>query len=361
MNQTFPMKDGQLDELLLKLENITPSIKDWQNVCDLLARCAGGVGTVILSVEPSPRAKGITGSASMHKAGQAYIAEDWFRADPRQGTALHMLEFGYAIDRDLGEISTLLKLPFYSEFLPRFDLGGFCGLHFKVDEEDWCASIQFGLNRYEPRDGFIEKLPIIRAALSEAASKTKADGVSAWREVWRASQTFDAVLIPIDQTAAIVPELIEQNSNLPDWFGSYADFSALLESMPTTVVDWLNGNMGFPLMPFNCRLKSKSYASCTFYNAPDFLDFFPFRVAGLVSVSRIHTPMRFGSVFAKKYKLSPAEFQIVEQLCEGRNIREIAEKKGLKDGTVRQQLKSVFSKTGTSSQHQLVVSVYQME
>lgn len=361
MNQTLPLKDSQLDELLLKLENVTPSTKEWQNVCDLLARCAGGVGTVILSIDPSARAKGITGSASMHKAGQAYIAEDWFRADPRQGTVHHMLEFGYALDRDLGAISTLLKLPFYSEFLPRFDLGGFCGLHFKVDDEDWCASIQFGLNRYEPRDGFIEKLPIIRAALSEAASRTKADGLSAWREVWRASQMFDAVLIPIDQTAAIVPALMEQSSKPPDWFGSYADFSALLETMPIKVMDWLNGNMRFPPNTLHYRLNSKSYASCTFYSAPDFIDFFPFRAAGLVSVSRVHNPTRFGSIFAKKFGLSPAEFRIVEQLCEGRNIREIAEKIGLKEGTVRQQLKSVFSKTGTSSQHQLVVSVYQME
>ncbi|MBN8462746.1 MAG: hypothetical protein J0M01_08015 [Dechloromonas sp.] len=54
------------------------------------------------------------------------------------------------------------------------------------------------------------------------------------------------------------------------------------------------------------------------------------------------------------YRLSPAEIRVVEGLCADQTLTEIASNFQLSVQTVRDQLKSIFSKTGTRRQSQLV-------
>ncbi|MGB0867413.1 MAG: helix-turn-helix transcriptional regulator [Granulosicoccaceae bacterium] len=54
------------------------------------------------------------------------------------------------------------------------------------------------------------------------------------------------------------------------------------------------------------------------------------------------------------YGLSRAELAICDQLVTGKSVKEIAASRGTSTETVRYQLKSIFSKTHTNSQHGLV-------
>lgn len=54
------------------------------------------------------------------------------------------------------------------------------------------------------------------------------------------------------------------------------------------------------------------------------------------------------------FDLSPAEARVAAHLAEGQSVQAIAEKLAIQPNTVRVQLKSVFSKTGTSRQAELV-------
>ncbi len=54
------------------------------------------------------------------------------------------------------------------------------------------------------------------------------------------------------------------------------------------------------------------------------------------------------------FDLTPAEARVARGIAAGRTVDEMAHEAGLAAGTVRQQLKSVFSKTGVSRQAELV-------
>ncbi|HUF75910.1 MAG TPA: LuxR C-terminal-related transcriptional regulator, partial [Longimicrobiales bacterium] len=66
---------------------------------------------------------------------------------------------------------------------------------------------------------------------------------------------------------------------------------------------------------------------------------------------RIHD--RFAHAIGKLYELTPAEAAIATAIAQGARVSSIALERGVSEQTVRSQLKSVFEKTGTSSQGEL--------
>jgi DNA-binding CsgD family transcriptional regulator len=54
------------------------------------------------------------------------------------------------------------------------------------------------------------------------------------------------------------------------------------------------------------------------------------------------------------FDLTPAEARVARGIAAGKTVHDLADEAGLAAGTVRQQLKSVFSKTGVSRQADLV-------
>lgn len=59
-------------------------------------------------------------------------------------------------------------------------------------------------------------------------------------------------------------------------------------------------------------------------------------------------------VLGRLYAFTPAEARIAAELVKGRSIRAIAASFGITEGTVRKALKSMFQKTGTGRQGELV-------
>ena len=65
-------------------------------------------------------------------------------------------------------------------------------------------------------------------------------------------------------------------------------------------------------------------------------------------------PMSESQVFSELYGLTAAESRLATLLAAGKNLKAVAEQLGLAQSTLRSQLKSVFAKTNTSRQSQLV-------
>ena len=59
--------------------------------------------------------------------------------------------------------------------------------------------------------------------------------------------------------------------------------------------------------------------------------------------------------------LTNAEIRVAVALFEGRSLAQYAEQAGLAVGTVRQQIKSVFRKTGTRRQAELVTWMHRIQ
>lgn len=69
------------------------------------------------------------------------------------------------------------------------------------------------------------------------------------------------------------------------------------------------------------------------------------------------TRQRHRQVLRQRFGLSPQEADIAIQLGEGRSLREIADRAERSYQTVRTQLKSIFLKTRTSRQIELVAAL----
>lgn len=81
-------------------------------------------------------------------------------------------------------------------------------------------------------------------------------------------------------------------------------------------------------------------------------------VGGLVFIyQKDGTPDLDFSALQLQFGLTPAELEVCTQLARGLTLPEIAERHGKSRETVRSQLKQVFSKTGTSTQVELVLTL----
>jgi DNA-binding CsgD family transcriptional regulator len=75
----------------------------------------------------------------------------------------------------------------------------------------------------------------------------------------------------------------------------------------------------------------------------------------LVDLGRTSGPQP--GMLAQTFGLSPAEAKVASLLAEGKSVEEIARAQAVLENTVRMQLKSVFAKTGTHRQGELIALV----
>jgi DNA-binding CsgD family transcriptional regulator len=81
-------------------------------------------------------------------------------------------------------------------------------------------------------------------------------------------------------------------------------------------------------------------------------------VAVLIDVMRLEAG-EISAALASRFGLTPAEARLAEALERGASLKEAAAAFGISEGTARQQLKSVFRKTGVARQSDLIRSMYE--
>jgi DNA-binding CsgD family transcriptional regulator len=77
-------------------------------------------------------------------------------------------------------------------------------------------------------------------------------------------------------------------------------------------------------------------------------------IAGLLLIrDPQHGPEFSTDVLRRKFSLTRSEADIAAQVTSGRAVVEIAKARGVSVGTLRNQIKSILAKTGTSSRAEL--------
>ncbi|PCK09244.1 MAG: hypothetical protein COA42_05140 [Alteromonadaceae bacterium] len=101
-------------------------------------------------------------------------------------------------------------------------------------------------------------------------------------------------------------------------------------------------------------VQANSYLSIFAVKTTDSSDPFGRECCTLFIVSNVLSDFVSPDVLRRVYKLSPAESRLAHKLVSGDSLSEIAVKLGVTHNTARNQLKAVFSKTGTNRQSELV-------
>ena len=334
----------------------------WSSLLEQISAAAGAAGAALLRSDirtpDNPR------TASADENFKHYFASGWHRRDTLSQRGFPLLMGGQKVisDQDVVTAEEMRQLGFYNEVLVPFGFQWFAGIGFRAEATLWGVVIL-----RSPQQGVFERdekrlLAELCRPLSETATLAKAVGQAALYGVSNALQLVGQPALALDRLGCVLDanaaaqqifddEIFVRNRRLTvrDQQASSA-LEALADQLRTT--------------PDTAPLAATPIVVRRVARQPLVIRVLP--VAGpartpflgarvLLVISDLHDrPQPQASVLAETFGLTPAESRLASLLAMGISIEHAADRLGLSRATVRNQLKSVFTKTGTHRQSELV-------
>jgi DNA-binding CsgD family transcriptional regulator len=295
------------------------------------------------------------------EANEAYFRERWYEQDERSKGIPLLMKNGLVDDLDLFNERHIKRHPFYQDFLTPFGFRWFVGVRVAAGEDAWCLSIQRTIDQGPFAGSQKQKLLRLSQTLSASAALAKAIGFAAAGATLDALEASGSAALLIDRQGEVFrmnrsAELMLKNEVrvvnrrlVAQDARSTAAFDRALHdliwrrsdaALSSPIV--LNRVGQYPLLAYLVKpsaLAANALADCK-------------AIAILVEVgSRSRVPER---TLRSVFDLTDAEARLAVRLVNGQALEDIANELGLTKETVRSHLKSVFSKTNTHRQGELV-------
>jgi DNA-binding CsgD family transcriptional regulator/PAS domain-containing protein len=356
--------ETNISRLAAKLDAAVVDTGRWENVCDSLADTFGGLGTILIPFTPSLRGPGAAHSASMREGYAAYLRDGWNLRDSREACVPIARSRGFSTDLDVMDSSRMRRDPYYTEFLRSFDVQHFIGIAVKFGAQDWVATVQFSVKSGPPSEEKLERVRAVRPLLTNAARQVEALGrirMTEWQN-FASELEIGVVLISRDGRMSFCNGRAEsllssfmlhgrREIRLP----SAAESSRLKHlilaaanaapgaSLPPPVNVYLGAGerLIFDVMPAPASLR-------TFHG--DSAAMMTVRLSGVLS-GDVSERLR------QRYGMTNAEANVAQFIAKGASVMEIADRLGISEGTVRQQIKAALRKSGAGTQAQLVSKI----
>jgi DNA-binding CsgD family transcriptional regulator len=352
------------DQLLGANRNLGDVIFDprlWPQILEQISEAAGGSGGAIL--QSDSRTPDASPSASVRECYNNYFATRWHRRDTLAERGFPLLMRGQKVisDQDIVTADEMRRLDFYNEIFVPFGFQWFAGIGFAAGPALWGMVIMRtpGQGPFEAQEKrvlatFSDRLSEI-ATLSWAVGRAALSGVSnAMALVGQpalvldrlgfvlcmnagAEQMFDnefcvrnRCLIARDQQAASdLTALADQLRTTPD--------TAALPSAPIVVRRSANAPLLIRILPIDGAARS------------------PFLGArALLILSPIESrPAPDLNLLCEVFGLTRAEADVAACVARGEPLATIARRRDSALVTVRNQLRTIFAKTGTHRQSEL--------
>ncbi|RKF15030.1 hypothetical protein D6850_09240 [Roseovarius spongiae] len=329
----------------------------WRPLCDALAAEFDGLGTALLPISRSRRFPSLCASASLGPALRQYMTEGWCECDLREQGLPAGRKRGYVLDSDVGPAAELAREPYYRDLVRRHGIGGFVGILFHVMDEEWMASVQLPLGVSSPSAARLERVPLIAAALEEAATAIAAEVDARWSAAFAAFGALNRGVVLLDSTGRIVRKSAVAEAMLGRCGATGAAFGFPDDCTAGHFTQLCRAHPDRPFrpLPYVVRQSPTHSVVAVIERVPEPLRLFLSANVLVVTLSE-HNPVEeeIAMLLARDFGLQPSEVRVVLGLCRGEMIKDMARALGIKEGTARQRLKTVFQKTGTNAQHQLV-------
>ena len=353
--------DRELQELRELLDRAVLDAQLWHAVCDKLAEFLGGVGAAFVPEDIAMQGPWIVSSASLSELIAAVFRDDWHLRNYRRRSLPIIKRQGFATDFDIADAATMRREPFYTELLAPHKIGNFIGLNIEVGRQTWIASVERGSDAPPPDKALTDRAMRALPYLSAAVRSSFALG-------HKSLETWKDVITEEDRAVFLV-----------DYLGRIVDRNEASESFLKTALHIRSRSLHLSDSRRDIQFQHLVEAACT----PQPSGALPPPVlwqddSGLMFVAdavRLKLHLRaFHSLEAalvivravgkgegglvgllkKNARLTDAEIRVAVALFEGQSLTQYAAQSGLAIGTVRQQIKSVFRKTGTGRQAELV-------
>jgi DNA-binding CsgD family transcriptional regulator len=332
----------------------------WTRVLDRLAEVSGAEGTFLFASD-AERSQWMC-SPALQPYVAAWFSSDWTERNARRQRLIPIREPRFLTDLDAFTLEEIEREPYYQEFLKPLGMGWCAGTTIRTPAGDTLVFTAERLHRKGPVErSAVRTLDRLRPHLARAAVLSARVGLERARATVEALQTIGlpaVVLGPTGRAVAAneafrtVPPALAIGAGDRLHFsdgGADALFLDALRSLDLTPSEATG--FSIPIAGEGVRppmvahlLPLRRLARDLFSGATSLLFVTP--------VIRSKAPDV--GLLEALFDLTPAEAKVASLLVEGCSVETIAAVQDVTANTVRQQLKSVFAKTGVGRQAELV-------
>lgn len=352
--------EQKMSLLLRALEQASLDPTAWSNVCNALASLLGATGTLILPEAADMRSLSMPRSGSIDDAIRRYIADGWHLNDLRASGFPKAITRGYVTDSDVIEEGEMRRHPYYQELLAPFDLKWFVGTTLAIDGTRWGVAVH-----RSPRQGAfqrpeIELLLNVRAEMQMAAVRTNAVGrkrIEIVDDVLSSGGRGTAILARSGKilSANAVAESLISSANL----STAGHFKSRDQAVDVQLYA-LRKRLADPNVSVGpvavTSSNGRTLAVDVIPMPRDFGGLFGDAFA-LLTIHELVAAIGDDEPLMDNWRLTRREAELAHHLLAGRPVGRAASAMNVSTGTARQYLKSIFKKTGTGRQAELVLKL----
>jgi len=336
---------------------IDPSL--WTYALETAAECTGSYGAVLLPVVGALPI--VAATPSMERSADLYVRDGWQTRDERYRGKATFLANGVATDDDCMPLEARKRSPFYQEFLRACSLSGWAGVRIGRGDLVWNLSLQRTPDQDIYSANELRVLSNLANSLDSVVQTSAALGLAKGESALNAFDFSDRAALLLDRSGQVV----RVNSAAERLIGMDLQISAGRIRCQDPKSNELLHN----------AIRAMFWSLEAFTSAPIILQkvsggrlvIYPMRLSGLTDspLSLFHAVLVISDTdlqlsagmktLREVFELTDAESRLAVALGSGKNLESFAAERGLSKQTLRNQLKSVFTKTGANRQAQLVM------
>jgi DNA-binding CsgD family transcriptional regulator len=350
----------RLQRASMNLSDVIADPARWAGILEDLAISFGGMGAGLI---PQSGSEGAIATASLRDCLQTYVSESWAEQDSeshRRARAINM-RGEVALDSDLIDRGDRY-VPFFDDFLPRFDGKGWAGIGLRTGPDFWSLTLHRSVSQGAFEEAERAILQQFSVRLHEVGSLAHLAGRVTLSAVANSFDQIAKSVVAIDQTGrfihanATAQRLLGPSIHVAGGRLVLRDRHAAAEY--ERVINRLQRlREGKTLRAAPIIVRRENATPLVIRVLPvDGAAKSPFVCArALLLLSEVSGPGRTEwQVFGRAFGLTPAEARLAELLASGNSLEYAGDALGITRETARSRIKAIFQKTDTHRQGQLV-------
>jgi DNA-binding CsgD family transcriptional regulator len=327
----------------------------WKNVLDRLAGIANAEGALLFAAAPgNPR---WLSSDNIHSRIEAWVNGPFYQNNPRGQRLVPTREPRFLTDLDAFTPEELEREPFYTNFLRPNGLGWCVGTSVHSPAGDTLVlSVEKAWDKGPVPRQVAEQLDPLRPHIARAALLSARFGLERARATVESLNMIGlpaAVLAHGGKVLAVNDALLAYAPDIRIGNGSQLEF-ANQAAQSLFASDGRSFYSRGGSIPVRRTRTSEAFVVHLLPMRGLGRDVFTGAELLLYVTPVVQQPGPPPEILQALFDLSPAEARVAAMIAEGSSVEATAQALSVKPNTVRMQLKSIFSKTGTNRQAELV-------
>lgn len=365
-----------LDKLAAAQARLGEAVADpgqWISLMEAICAATGARGSAILRPENSTADVPIT--PSVFEMFKTYFANNLHLTDIRAAKGLPLIASGQAVVRDqdmFSSDSVMMRDPLYAH-LEQFNLKWFAGLSFRAGPAVWAISLQRTAGDGMFGDEEMRALAALSEPLTEVATLSRLVGQQVLQGTLNAFEMINKPAIAMTKSGVVLDANAQATRLFDEEFRVCLRRLYIRDSKASAELELLLGRY-----PSEGELRPRSRSPIgnvvvarRQFRRPILIRILPvygparspFLGARFILILRDMEATRRPplEVIAETFSLSPAEAKVASMIAAGSSPEEIADELMLSRETVRNQIKTVFGKTGVHRQNELAALIARIQ